>query len=138
MGACGCGDGSGLGVRFKGPGKTWYIIEMYLGCRDCQEYPGVRLWSCEEDEDDPFWHDIKHMPVINITVEPYGIPTFNMVDLRAGIRELYGDQHVHERETLEDFVEEDLFGLLTAASHKLGRGWMDLLEKKRGNKNGTK
>lgn len=40
MGECGCGV-SNPGLKFPGPDGTWYILEFYGGCRDCEAPAGV-------------------------------------------------------------------------------------------------
>ena len=49
MGACGCGDFNGL-FKFKGPGKSWYTLEIYGGCEYCDTPIGVILTKFKTTE----------------------------------------------------------------------------------------
>lgn len=49
MGSCGCGDFGGL-AQFPGPGDTVYVLDLYCGCRDCDESPGPTIRRLTQEE----------------------------------------------------------------------------------------
>lgn len=49
MGQCGCGEFNGY-AQFPGPGDTVYVIDFYVGCKDCDESPGPTLYRMTREE----------------------------------------------------------------------------------------
>lgn len=110
MGACGCGD---FNVVFRLPprrgDKSVTAIDIYDGCSDCGEGPGLLVMRLEPGSD--FYRDAAAAPVghCSLTTDgyaEYAMPLIRKETLLEAIREVLGV----EAKTVNDDYDAD--GLL--------------------------
>lgn len=116
MGSCGCGEPNGL-VRLRGPGETWYGVEIYPGCRDCGSNPALAIYTMTEGEEYA-WDEWEHVPVAEFN--QYGMWGREVIDqtkLIAAFEEwlgadndLDGDDEYDPPGAVHDFVREGELG----------------------------
>jgi hypothetical protein len=119
MGACGCGDSNGL-VRFRGPGRTWYGLEVYPGCRDCATDPALAVYTMAEGDDLgwDFWEDVPAAEFDRHGM--WATPLIDLTKLVAAFEEWLGDTDLEEDDgydppgAVHDFVHEGEVGRVIA------------------------
>ena len=96
MGQCGCGDFNG-DFKFKGPGKTTYVLQIYSSCNDCDNPAGIILYAMSE-EDCEEW-SVEDVPEIEIqdvgTFFSVIHPRKLMESITEGI-EVYVEEGLHD------------------------------------------
>jgi hypothetical protein len=63
MGVCGCGDFYG-DFKFKGPGRDWYVLQIYRPCSYCETPLGVILYRMNK-KDQELWR-VEDIPELEI------------------------------------------------------------------------
>jgi len=117
MGQCGCGNFNGI-ARIKAPNKTWYVIQIYPGCRYCDTSAGVLLHQMTSKELKEDW-DCEDLPVLEVS--PYGL---NIPVLH------YNEVAKQTVESLQDWVDDVDDYSFRDAVHKISQEWIENIKQR--------
>lgn len=108
---CGCGEMRPI-VKLPAPGGKWYMVEIYPGCRNCQnDFMAVAVYLVEEGDD---FGTIEDTPAAEFHHDMWGAHILDHGVLQKAFMESRGDNDdlSDANFSLSEFLREG--GLITA------------------------